>query len=301
MKYRIITKLLVLTAGLLSIANAYGQDTPGMEDEAAFRNAEWTVTPLPKGGEARSAIIPLFGSVQSINVIRYPATAFRTSVLVAEGEQAGTVSSLAATEDAVMALNASYFNMKTLESATFVKVRREILGETGQDEFELRTNGILSISGNGRHFDISKTSGYDEQTYLDLARGYRYSIASGPVLIEDGVSIPYEIDDSPRGFYTTRHPRTLFGFDGRAGRHGNPGNIYMIVIDGRAPGNGEGASIRECTWIAEMLGLTNAINLDGGGSSTLWSSETGVLNHPSDNRRFDHEGERIVPNIILAK
>ena len=76
------------------------------------------------------------------------------------------------------------------------------------------------------------------------------------------------------------------------------GNICLVVIDGRHQGQGDGASIYETALICSFLGLTDAINLDGGGSSAIWSSETGVLNHPSDNKVFDHEGERVVPNII---
>ena len=38
-----------------------------------------------------------------------------------------------------------------------------------------------------------------------------------------------------------------------------------------------------------------------GGSSTLWTAQEGVLNHPYDNRRFDHEGERGVPNCIVVR
>ena len=42
-------------------------------------------------------------------------------------------------------------------------------------------------------------------------------------------------------------------------------------------------------------------DLGGGGSSTLWTAQEGVLNHPYDNRRFDHEGERGVPNCIVVR
>jgi exopolysaccharide biosynthesis protein len=49
-----------------------------------------------------------------------------------------------------------------------------------------------------------------------------------------------------------------------------------------------------------MLGITQAINLDGGGSSAVWTNQTGVINHPRDNRKFDHEGERVVPNLIVV-
>ena len=74
----------------------------------------------------------------------------------------------------------------------------------------------------------------------------------------------------------------------------------MAVIDGRFKGQGDGATIAETAYIARQLGLTEALNLDGGGSSTLWCEEAGVVNRPSDNRRFDHEGERRVTNCIAV-
>ena len=35
-------------------------------------------------------------------------------------------------------------------------------------------------------------------------------------------------------------------------------------------------------------------------STTLWSEKTGVINHPYDNKKWDNEGERAVPNLIVA-
>ncbi|MGJ7033410.1 phosphodiester glycosidase family protein [Niabella hirudinis] len=40
------------------------------------------------------------------------------------------------------------------------------------------------------------------------------------------------------------------------------------------------------------------INFDGGGSSTLWTRKRGVINHPSDNKKWDHAGERSVANVL---
>ena len=44
-----------------------------------------------------------------------------------------------------------------------------------------------------------------------------------------------------------------------------------------------------------------SINLDGGGSATIWTNKTGILNHPYDNHKFDHEGARKVPNILVFR
>ncbi|MCK4879516.1 MAG: phosphodiester glycosidase family protein, partial [Bacteroidales bacterium] len=41
-------------------------------------------------------------------------------------------------------------------------------------------------------------------------------------------------------------------------------------------------------------GCIDAINLDGGGSTTMWTKDNGVVNRPSDKR-----GERPVANAIL--
>ena len=94
-------------------------------------------------------------------------------------------------------------------------------------------------------------------------------------------------------FYDRRHPRAAVGKD-------DDGNIYYVVIDGRFKGQGDGASIYETAYICKMLGMTEAINLDGGGSSAIWSDITGTFNHPYDNKKWDNEGERVVPNLIVA-
>ena len=131
----------------------------------------------------------------------------------------------------------------------------------------------------------------DTTQYADVARRYRSALAAGPVLIDGGKVVEYTSGSS---FYTRRHPRTLIGK--RA-----DGTVVMAVIDGRFKGQGDGATIAETAYIARQLGLTEALNLDGGGSSTLWTAQEGVLNHPYDNRRFDHEGERGVPNCIVVR
>ena len=107
----------------------------------------------------------------------------------------------------------------------------------------------------------------------------------------DGRSVEYDSEDS---FYARRHPRTLIGK--RA-----DGTVVMAVIDGRFKGEADGATIAETAYIARQLGLVDALNLDGGGSSTLWTAQEGILNHPYDNKRFDHEGERGVPNCIVIR
>ncbi|HTH49519.1 MAG TPA: phosphodiester glycosidase family protein [Candidatus Limnocylindria bacterium] len=73
-------------------------------------------------------------------------------------------------------------------------------------------------------------------------------------------------------------PATVIGLshDGR--------RMFWLVVDGRQPGYSEGATARETAEILRRLGATEALNLDGGGSSTLacaggWRGVR-VLNRP---------------------
>ena len=65
------------------------------------------------------------------------------------------------------------------------------------------------------------------------------------------------------------------------------GSILLSLEDGIEP---EGYEL-------EVSGSKVAVK---GGSSALWTSTTEVISHPRDNRRFDHEGERTVPNLIAV-
>jgi exopolysaccharide biosynthesis protein len=77
-----------------------------------------------------------------------------------------------------------------------------------------------------------------------------------------------------------RHPRTLVGLSK------NKKELYLVVIDGRKPGVTEGATVAEAANFARSLGAFQALNLDGGGSSTMVIHDSidgvRVLNQPSD-------------------
>ena len=135
---------------------------------------------------------------------------------------------------------------------------------------------------------------------------YDNILASGPVLIDEGKSVDHNAytkgmvqaahgkDIGAYYTYIRRHPRTAIGTD-------KSGDVYLVVVDGRSKGNAEGVTIAELTKICEWLGLSNAINLDGGSSSTMWGRDCGVINYPSRNKKFDHAGERRVSSCIVVK
>ena len=75
-------------------------------------------------------------------------------------------------------------------------------------------------------------------------------------------------------FVTSRHPRTILGRD-------RDGDTWLVVIDGRQPGHSAGMTLPELTVFARRLGFVDALNLDGGGSSTMVVKGE-VVNRPSD-------------------
>ena len=59
------------------------------------------------------------------------------------------------------------------------------------------------------------------------------------------------------------------------------GTVMLITIDGRWRRHSAGASMRQAAFLARRLGASEAVNLDGGGSTTF-VARGHVLNHPSD-------------------
>ena len=114
-------------------------------------------------------------------------------------------------------------------------------------------------------------------------------MVSGPLLIFNKRT--EELDSS--SFTKSRHPRTAIGIKAN-------GKVILLTVDGRQE-NSAGMSLHELTKIMRWLGCVSAINLDGGGSTTLWVQNIGVINYPSDNKKWDHEGERKVANVLVLK
>lgn len=96
----------------------------------------------------------------------------------------------------------------------------------------------------------------------------------GSLLVTDGRNT----GETARVQPAARHPRTAAGVtaDGRT--------LILLVIDGRQPAHSVGATLPELADIMISLGAANAINLDGGGSSSFYFHRpdgTLMINHPS--------------------
>ena len=264
----------------------WGAVTPS--DLKDWNAAGWNWLDAGDGAEYSYAQFPFRGSMQSISMVRYPAAKRETAFVHAPGDLANTTDSIARRENARIALNGSYFNMRRLIPHTFFSIDGEVFGQTPSTG-ESRSNGVLAIKDReGHNLEILQ---YDSTKVETYSTEYYSALASGPILRLGGKVPSIDMGSS---FNYMRHPRTFMGWDEK-------GMVYMVVVDGRFPGQADGMSIPELATVARILGLKDAINLDGGGSSTLWTDKTGIINFPYDNRKFDHEGARKVPNIVIVK
>ena len=94
--------------------------------------------------------------------------------------------------------------------------------------------------------------------------------------------------DSDRGFASLRHPRTAVAFDPEARR------LWVVVVDGRQGSYSSGMTLTEMTATLSATEATEALNLDGGGSSVM------VVHGRTMSRPSDEDGERAVRNALAV-
>ena len=231
----------------------------------------------------------LFASNQQILVWELPKTADFALQFAYRPERTKT-SDMAQKQHAVAAVNGSFFDMDRHFPVLFLRVDGVDLGQTSQGEARLAKEdyqfGTLAIDND--NVFILKT---DTVSQWEKGLPYPNLMTARPLLLFDGETLPLRED---LGFVSDRHNRTAVGI--RA-----DGTVLLVVVDGRAP-EASGMSLQELQQVMRWLGCHTALNLDGGGSATFYANlrgNQGVLNCPSDNGRFDHEGERTVSNAVL--
>ena len=117
----------------------------------------------------------------------------------------------------------------------------------------------------------------------------RAVVGGWPILIRDSVSLAAQTDSLERtapSFSAARHPRSAIGTS-EGGRI-----LWLIAVDGRQS-TSVGMTLVELADLMRELGITEGLNLDGGGSTALWVGGR-VRNNPSD-----PTGERTVGNAVM--
>jgi exopolysaccharide biosynthesis protein len=114
------------------------------------------------------------------------------------------------------------------------------------------------------------------ETQPDL-RNISTGLGGGPALLKGGQPTQYQSSDA-------RHPRSAIGW--------NDQFLFLVQVDGRQPGISVGMTLGELGTYIAGLGCTEVLNLDGGGSSTLWARGQ-VMNIPCEG------SERPMGNALL--
>ena len=100
-------------------------------------------------------------------------------------------------------------------------------------------------------------------------------VGGAGLLVREGQRVvEWDVEQLSRGFDTTRHPRTVIARD-------RDGAIWLLTIDGRQPERALGMTFVEMQALLARLDVVDALNLDGGGSTTMVVGEA-VVNRPSD-------------------
>ena len=221
----------------------------------------------------------------SLTIARATGTPSRETVEAIAARHAGVIA----------AVNAGFFSLQTGAPTGLLKVDGQVVGTTSRPRGAV---GIRDRSGRATLlFDqVSVTTRPNGRPEFKPLRGSSprdwarvpYAIGGAGLLLLDGRELTeWTAERISAGFDTTRHPRTLIGTDAR-------GDIWLVTIDGRNPTLSHGMSFKELQRLSRRLGLRSVLNLDGGGSTTMWVAGR-VVNHPSD-----PEGPRKVSDAILV-
>lgn len=130
-----------------------------------------------------------------------------------------------------------------------------------------------------------------EEQYQQKAEKWKVSsaIGGGPVLVQDHKVM---VSNNEERMFSGKaindlHPRTSMGYTAE-------GKLIILAVEGRNPKIAEGASLIDLAEIFVQWGCTEALNLDGGGSSCL------LINGKQTIKPSDKEGQRAVPAVFIV-
>lgn len=281
-------KLLVIAFSAVFCTFAYAEKN----DSITFAKAKWTTVKIGKGIALKQYHFTgkdsIFSSNQFISVVEINQNKVKGHFALANDEGKITKTSDFATQkNAVVAVNGTFYNMKKPYNSVCYFKSNGVVFYDKIGEMVQRENGAVVISEKGKLTVESVVKTPQEWVKGQTAPSV---MCSGPTLLIKG----NEAELFKNSFNNLRHPRTAIG--------ANNGIVYLVTVDGRAKDMSDGVNLAHLTKIMKWLGAQDALNLDGGGSTTLYvegQSDNGIVNHPSDNNKFDNKGERSVVNAVL--
>ncbi|MDD3885533.1 MAG: phosphodiester glycosidase family protein [Victivallaceae bacterium] len=192
-----------------------------------------------------------------------------------------TLGEMARRDHALLAINSGYFFMADPSAPAGALKHGGVTESTG--DIGNGVGGVVAFTG-GR-VEIRPLS------ELQSCLSHENFRAGFPLLVNRG-AICANLGESEHAL--DRHPRTAVGLD-------NARHFYWVTFDGRADGRADGVDCRSLADFMRQLGCEYALNMDGGGSTMMWARPHGIVNHPSDNHRFDAAGERVIYDSLYIR
>lgn len=173
-------------------------------------------------------------------------------------------SEIAEANNAIFAINGDYYGFR--EDGIIIRN-----GKIFRDS-PVRTGLAFYSDGTMKIYDETSTTA---QELVDA--GVMQTLSFGPALVTDSMAVSdlgkVEIDTN-FGNHSIQgsNPRTGVGII-------SPNHYVFVVVDGRSSGYSKGMSLEEFADLFVSLNCTEAYNLDGGGSSTMYFMGR-VVNNP---------------------
>ena len=206
---------------------------------------------------------------QNINILIVDTRKRDVSILYNPEKNIKT--SIQATEaKALAAVNAGFFNIKDGGSATYIKVNGMIVDSDTSKKWKrlANMNGSVVIDTDG-NVQIMKAM---DNSWYDSMSEYHDALITGPLLVQDKkkVTLPQT------SLVIARHPRSCIG---TVGKH----KVILLTLDGRTA-QASGMTLIQLADLMLLLNCSEAVNLDGGGSTTMFirgKPFNGVVNMPA--------------------
>jgi|SRR6185503_15325060 len=231
-------------------------------------------------------------------VLHSPQGPWTINVLYVDLDRCNAAEAVASDDDSLR-------RTKTTAMLASLARHQQVLAGVNADFFDLKTGrptNLLVIDGAMRTAPIKQpvlafdSAGAPHIGFFTLDSGrlrpYQPFEAVGgrPVIVSDS-AVTGHVDTFGNAGFRARNPRTAAGI----ARNGK--ELILVAVDGREYLNA-GMTLRELADLMLGLGARDAINLDGGGSTTMVVADPAshalrIVNHPSDK-----EGERSVGDAL---
>lgn len=189
-----------------------------------------------------------------------------------------TTSNIASNAGAILAINGDYYGFR--DDGVIIRGGTLYRDEPTRDGMALMNDGTMKT--------------YDETTTSSselLAEGALNTLSFGPILVQNGEiagdfsSVSIDKNFGNRSIQSA-NPRTAIGMI-------SANHYVFVVVDGRSS-ESRGMTLSELAQTMQDLGATEAYNLDGGGSSTMYFMGRVVNNPQGENK------ERAVSDILYV-